>query len=210
MSRNAFFRRPVPYAFYNLTIVLLVANVIVYLLMNMFPRIYVYTALIPALVIREGFWWQVLTYMFVHGGTQHIFFNMLGLFIFGARIEQRLGSWEFLLYYLVSGIGAGLFTLFFNYFTGMGMVPVVGASGAIYGLLLAFAVLFPDAVLYIFFILPMRARTAVLVFAALALFSGVTGTRAGVAHFTHLAGLVFGFLYFRIRLGIDPIDSFRR
>jgi membrane associated rhomboid family serine protease len=121
-----------------------------------------------------------------------------------------MGSSEYLLYYFVSGIGAGLVTLFVNYGTGMGMVPVVGASGAIFGLLLAFASFFPDARIYLFAILPIRAPTAVLIFAAIELFFMLTQVRSGVAHLTHLAGLVFGYLYLLVRLGMNPISIFFR
>jgi len=148
--------------------------------------------------------------MFVHGGTWHILFNMLALFIFGTPLERRLGSSEFLLYYFITGIGAGLATLVVNWYTGLAVIPVVGASGAIYGLLLAYATLYPDARLFIFGILPLRAPIAVLLFAGLALFSQLTGTRNGVAHLTHLAGLVFGYLYFLIRMGINPLKVFFR
>jgi membrane associated rhomboid family serine protease len=211
MNRFAFYRRPLPYRNYNFTVILIVLNVGFFLLSMLATRsVTYYLALIPVLVIRENYWWQVVTYMFLHGSTGHIFFNMLALLLFGSRIEQRLGSYEFLLYYLICGTGAGLFTLVVHWNTGLQAVPVVGASGAIYGLLLAFAVLFPDAVIYVFFMLPMRARTAVLVFAGIELFFGITSRGSGVAHLTHLAGLAFGFLYFPLRLGINPIDAFRR
>ncbi len=210
MNRMTFYRRPMPYRFQNFTVVLIVINVGLFLLSYLAPRLFYSLALVPVLVIRENAWWQLITYMFVHAGTGHIFFNMLALFLFGSRIEQRLGSYEFLLYYLICGVGAGLVTLVINWNTGLQAVPVVGASGAIFGLLLAFAILFPDAVIFIFGLLPMRAKTAVLVFAGLELLFSLTSPRSGVAHLTHLAGLLFGFLYFPIRLGINPLDAFRR
>lgn len=211
MNRMAFYRRPLPYRFHNVTMSLLILNVGLFLLLYLFPRAFGYLALTPVLVIRGNAWWQLLTYMFLHSPTSfyHILFNMLALYMFGIRLEQRLGSWEFLLYYLVCGVGAGLFTLLVHWYTGLGGVSVIGASGAIYGILLGFAVLFPDAVIFVFFI-PMRARLAVLVFAGIALFSSLSSRGGGVAHITHLAGLVFGFLYFPVRLGINPIDAFRR
>ena len=210
MNRMAFYRRPLPYRSLNITTSLLILNVGTFLLTGfLFPRLQVYLALVPVLVIQNNAWWQLLTYMFVHANFYHILFNMLALYLFGTRLEQRLGSYEFLLYYLVCGVGAGVVTLLVNWNTGLGMIPVVGASGAIYGLLLGFAVLFPDAVIFVFFI-PMRARLAVLVFAGIALFSSLSARGSGVAHLTHLAGLVFGFLYFPVRLGVNPIDAFRR
>jgi len=181
-----------------------------FLVTFLFPRTTIYLALTPYLVVRERAIWQVVTYMFIHGGTWHILFNMLALFIFGTPLERKLGSSEFLLYYFITGVGAGLATLVINWYTGLAIIPVVGASGAIYGLLLAYATLYPDARLFIFGILPLRAPIAVLLFAGLALFSQLTGTRNGVAHLTHLAGFVFGYLYFLIRMGINPIKVFFR
>jgi membrane associated rhomboid family serine protease len=210
MNELPFYKRPLAYRFYNATLTLIIINVGIYLINLLVPRTLPYLALTPYLVVRQRAIWQVVTYMFVHGGTWHILFNMLALFIFGTPLERRLGSSEFLLYYFLTGIGAGLATLAVNWYTGLAMVPVVGASGAIYGLLLAYATLYPDARLFIFGILPLRATTAVLLFAGLELFSQLTGTRNGVAHLTHLAGLLFGYLYFVIRMGINPIKVFFR
>ena len=148
--------------------------------------------------------------MFVHGSIRHILFNMLALFIFGTPLERRLGSSEFLLYYFLTGTGAGLATLVVNWYTGLAVVPVVGASGAIYGLLLAYATLYPDSRLYVFGILPIRAPVLVLIFTGGALLFLLTGTQNGVAHLTHLAGFVFGYLYFLVRMGINPIKVFFR
>jgi membrane associated rhomboid family serine protease len=210
MNELPFHKRPLTYRFYNATLTLIILNVGLFLINILFPRTTVYLALTPYLVVRERAVWQVLTYMFVHGGTWHILFNMLALFIFGTPLERRLGSSEFLLYYFITGVGAGLATLVVNWYTGLAIVPVVGASGAIYGLLLAYATLYPDSRLFIFGILPLRAPIAVLLFAGLALFFQLTGARNGVAHLTHLAGLVFGYLYFLIRMGINPIKVFFR
>ena len=208
--KRSLIQRPIPYRYYNVTIVLLVINIAVYMFGFLFPRLYTYLALTPYLVVKARAIWQVLTYMFVHGSTWHILFNMLALFLFGTQVERRLGSTEFLLYYMISGVGAGLTTLAVNWYSGMALVPVVGASGAIFGLLLAYATLFPDSRLFIFGFFPLRAPVAVLLFAALELFFMVTGTRSGVAHLTHLAGLLFGYLYFVLRFGINPIKVFIR
>lgn len=210
MNQESLWRRPLAYRYYNATIVLIAINVLLFLITRVAPRSVAYLALIPYLVVRERFVWQVVTYMFVHGGTWHILFNMLALFLFGTPLERRLGSSEFLLYYFLTGIGAGIATLAVNWYTGMAMVPVVGASGAVYGLLLAYATLYPDARLFIFGLFPLRAPVAVLLFAGIELFSTFTATRSGVAHLTHLAGLVFGYLYFLVRMGINPIRVFFR
>lgn len=210
MSEPPFYRRPLAYRYYNATLGLIVVNVALYLISMVLPRTVLYLALIPTLVVGERWIWQVVSYMFVHGGTMHILFNMLALFIFGVPLERRLGSREFLLYYFFTGIGAGLATLAVNWYTGMANIPVVGASGAIYGLLLAYATFYPDSRLIIFWFLPVRAPVAVLIFAGLALFSELTGTANGVAHLTHLAGLVFGYLYLLARLRVNPLKVFFR
>jgi membrane associated rhomboid family serine protease len=210
MWQNSGSRRTLRYRFYNATLALIVVNVLVFLLTYLSRRLVIYLALTPTLVLHASAWWQLLTYMFVHGGLWHLLFNMLALFLFGLPLERNLGSNEFLLYYFVSGLGAGVATLVINWYSGLGAIPVVGASGAIYALLLAYATLFPDARLWIFGLFPLRAPVAVLLFAGLALFSELTGTQSGVAHLTHLAGLVFGYLYFLLRLKINPLRVFFR
>jgi membrane associated rhomboid family serine protease len=211
MNQVPFYRRPLSYRYYNATLTLIIINVGMYLLMMLFPQLFRYLALTHYLVVRERAIWQVATYMFLHGGVWHILINMLVLFIFGSRLEQRLGSSEFLLYYFVTGIGAGMATLLVNWYTGMAVVPVVGASGAVFGVMLAFATFFPDTTIFVNFFIPLPARVAVLVFAGLELLFLLFATRSGVAHLTHLAGFFFGYLYFLIRLGINPARSlFRR
>ena len=204
MNELPFYRLPLSYRFYNATLTIIIVNVAMYLLMMWFPRIVNYLALTPYLVVRERAIWQVVTYMFLHGGVWHIFINMLVLFIFGSRLEQRLGSSEFLLYYFVSGIGAGIATVAVNWYTGMAVVPVVGASGAIFAVMLAFATFFPDTTILVNFFIPLPARIAVLLFTGIEIVSLVFRSRSGVAHLTHLAGFLFGYLYLLIRLGINP------
>ncbi len=210
MTALTFLRRPFRYRYFNATIVLIAVNVVMFLVTWQAPRTVPTVALVPALVLQYGWWWQLITYMFVHAGFAHIFFNMLTLFLFGMQLEQRMGSSEYLLYYFISGIGAGLVTVLVNYSTGLGMVPVVGASGAIFGLLLAFASYFPDARIFIFGLLPIRAPVAVLIFAGIELFFMLTQMRSGVAHLTHLAGLLFGYVYLLVRLGLNPVTIFFR
>jgi len=194
-----------------MTIILIALNILVFLFgyVDRQNRL-IYLALTPAYVLQAGAWWQVVTYMFVHAGWAHIFFNMLALFLFGTQLEHRMGSGEFLLFYFLCGIGAGLITLLINNATGMGAVPVVGASGAIYGLLLAFAGFFPDDRIYIFGILPMRAPTAVLVFAVIEIVTQLTGLQAGVAHLAHLSGLLIAYLYMLLRFRINTVTLFFR
>jgi membrane associated rhomboid family serine protease len=211
MNQGSFWRRPLSPRFYNATIALIVVNVAFFVVTALAPRfVMTYLALTPIVVFRTGAFWQVLTYMFVHGGFWHIAFNMLALLMFGGPLERRWGSPEFLLYYFITGVGAGIATLVVNWYAGLGAVAVIGASGAVFGVLLAFATEFPDARVLLFWVLPVRAPVAVLVFSGLELVFLVTGTRSGVAHLTHLAGLLFGYLYFLIRMRVNPLKVFFR
>jgi membrane associated rhomboid family serine protease len=144
--------------------------------------------------------------MFVHDIFRlgHILFNMLGLLIFGIHVEKQMGSREFLLYYLLTGILAGVFS-FIAYSFNSPAVPLIGASGAIFAVQLAYAVMFPDSIIYIWGILPLRAPIMVLGYTALELFFSLTGGgRGNVAHLTHLAGFAFGWIYFLVRFGVNP------
>lgn len=208
MSDSSFLRRPIRYSYFNATLFLIAANVLVFLATYMAPNLRAYLWLRPIVVLQANAWWQLVTYMFSHANFWHLFLNMLSLYLFGIQVERRMGSGEFLLFYLVSGIGAGLATLVVNQATGQGMIAVVGASGAIFAVLLAFASFFPDARIFIFGILPMRAPTAVLVFAAIELFSMFTNLSTGVAHLTHLAGALFGWGLLVLRFRINPVRVF--
>ena len=145
--------------------------------------------------IGQGFLpWQLVTYMFLHGGFLHIFFNMLALWFFGVELENVWGTRRFMMYYFLCGIGAGISNLFITPLFAV-PEPTIGASGAIYGILLAFGMLFPDAPVFVYFLFPIKAKYFVAIFIAIELFYGVTGTQAGVAHFAHLGGALVGFVY---------------
>jgi membrane associated rhomboid family serine protease len=150
---------------------------------------------------------QIFTYMFLHGGTGHIFSNMFGLFMFGPMLEHFLGSKRFLILYIVSGIGACLLHGVINLYeisqfpvdspeyTMMMSIPMVGASGAIFGMLGAFARLFPNTEMIIFPLpIPVKAKYLVSLYALFEIFSGVYNVMPGVAHFAHIGGLIFGIL----------------
>ena len=160
-------------------------------------------------------WWQPFTHMFMHGGFWHLFFNMYTLFIFGSVLERVWGTKKFLIFYFVTGLGAalvhtGVEWLQMQYWMGavaegdmaalgsiqaLKVTPTVGASGAIYGLLMGYAMLYPDSVMTLMFPpISMKAKWFVLIFAGIELLTGVTGTGGGIAHFAHLGGLIFGFL----------------
>jgi rhomboid family protein len=138
--------------------------------------------------------WQIVTYAFLHGNLTHILFNMFGLAMFGSDVERRLGPTRYLTYYFVCVIAAASAQLVITGLTG-GDYPTVGASGGIFGLLLAFAMFFPERVVVpLFPPIPMPARIFVLLYGGLELVLGVTGSQAGVAHFAHLGGMLGGYL----------------
>jgi membrane associated rhomboid family serine protease len=169
---------------------LIAANVVVFLLQMTLPPIFqVRLSLYPALVLQQP--WTVVTYMFLHGGLSHIFFNMFGLVIFGPRVENRLGGRRFLILYFIAGLGgaAGAF------FTTMPTVPVIGASGALFGVMLAYARFWPRDQLLIWGLLPVEARVLVIGYTVLELFLGVGGLQQGVAHFAHVGGFVTALVY---------------
>ena len=149
--------------------------------------------------------WQLVTYAFLHGGLTHILFNMLGLYMFGSEVERLFGSRFYAAYYFGCVVSAALCHLAVNAWIGAPPYPTVGASGGVYGLLLAFGVYFPRRqVLLLFPPVPLPARVFVIVFAALELVFGVTGTAAGVAHFAHLGGMLGGWLMIQYRRGGFP------
>ena len=164
----------------------------------------IYLSMIPAAVIQFKWVWTFISYMFMHGDVSHILFNMLALFIFGLHVERQMGSREFLLYYFLTGTLAGIFSFLVYYFTGNYSVILMGASGAIYAVQFAYAVLYPNSIVYVMGILPLRAPVMVLGFTALSLIFMFTGAQRNVAHLTHLAGFAFGWLYFMVRFGVSP------
>lgn len=144
--------------------------------------------------------WQLLTYSFLHGSLLHLGFNMLALYTFGRDVERLFGSLWYLQYYTASVIAAALSHLVVSAWMGAAPVPTLGASGGVYGLLLAYGVYFPRrTVILLFPPIPLPARVFVVLFAALELYFGVTGTLSGVAHFAHLGGMLGGWLMIRMR-----------
>jgi membrane associated rhomboid family serine protease len=170
---------------------LIIANVVVYLISMIAPGVVNAFMLVPAYVLVRP--WTLVTYMFLHGGMWHIFFNMLGLFFFGPRLEVELGGRDFLLLYLISGLTGAIL----SFLTPFAMI--VGASGAVYGVLLGFARYWPREKLYIWGILPIEARWLVVIMTALSLFGGFGGTGDNIAHFAHLGGFAGGYLFLRWR-----------
>ena len=207
-------RKPFHYRNDNLVFILIGINVLVYLGQMFLSRLNItsYLSLFPPAIVARGWIWQFFTYMFVHDprSPSHIIFNMLALFIFGTRVESAMGSKEFLLYYMLTGVLAGFFSFVFYVLTGTWLVFLMGASGAIFAVQLAYAALYPRSIIYIWGILPLRAPIMVLAFTVISLVSMITGFGGNVAHLTHLAGFGFGWLYFLVRFGVNPWREMRK
>lgn len=192
---------------------LMIANVAVFLLTQvagnfMYGNFSFFNPLLPG--AEESFNpnfkpWQIITYMFMHGGIGHIFSNMFGLFIFGSTLETYMGSKRFFFYYLITGIGAAVLNSVLNTYEmsqlipmsepyiDLARTPMVGASGAIFGILVAFGVLFPEVeLMLLFFPVPIKAKYFVILYGAYELYAGATGMQSGIAHFAHLGGFLTG------------------
>lgn len=172
---------------------LLIINIIVFLATIALEKygLYSITNSMALWSVQSGHFhlWQPLTYMFMHASIDHIFFNMFALWMFGCILENYWGTKRFLIYYLVCGLGAAAV----NLLVAPGG-PTVGASGAVYGILLAFGMTFPNEEIYLYFLLPIKAKWFVIGYAAIELFEGVTRSMDGIAHFAHLGGMLFGLL----------------
>jgi membrane associated rhomboid family serine protease len=193
-------RRPVRHSgIPNVIFALLVANGLIFVLQQMsYEFMMINFALWPATHSQSPFMpWQLLTYGFLHGNLTHIVFNMFGLWMFGQDLERLWGSQRFLTYFLVCVVGAGFVQLIVAGFQG-GLYPTVGASGGLFGLLLAYGLTYPNRIVVpLFPPIPMRAITFVVVFGLLELFLGVSGRAPGIANFAHLGGMFFGFIMLR-------------
>lgn len=213
-SMSNLLNRKFKYTFSNATVILVIINALVYFLTDVIGisissvPIKMYLSMMPA-AVRHGWIWQIFTYMFVHGNFTHLFFNMFGLLMFGLIIEKSIGTREFLLFYFLSGIISGLISYIIYALTGQWVVFLVGASGAIYALLFLYAVLFPTSRIMMFFLIPMKAPFAVLLFMGIELFSQLTGSSGGVAHLTHLAGIFAAWMYCLVRFKINPIKVWK-
>ncbi len=167
---------------------LLAANIAVFFLEMTSPGIVNALAFVPSRILVQP--WTVITYMFVHGGFTHILFNMIALYFFGPRVEERLGAKRFITLYMLAGISGAALSMVFA-----PRSPIIGASAAVFGVMLAFARFWPRAQIYIMGVLPIEARFAVMGMVLLALWSGLQGSRGGIADFAHLGGFVGGWIY---------------
>jgi membrane associated rhomboid family serine protease len=170
--------------------ILLFANIGVFFLQNTTDWITAAMIFVPRAILFRP--WTIITYMFLHAGMMHLVFNMLGLFFFGPRVEERLGSRSFLNLYLISGITGALLSLITS-----PSAAVLGASGAVFGVMLAFAYFWPDLPIHIWGIIPIPARMLVIITTVLSLWSGLGGVRSNVAHFAHLGGYLGAWLYLK-------------
>jgi len=183
---------------------LLIANVAAFVLMTIAQAaglgmlVRSYWMLTPFAVTRQFAVWQLVTYMFLHGGFWHILFNLFALWMFGSEIERTWGSKKFLRYYFLTGIGAGITVVLFG---PSSMIPTLGASGAIYGILLAYGVLFPNRVIFVpilfFFFVPIPAKYLVMILGGFAFLSALSSPGDFVSHTAHLGGMAFGLLYLK-------------
>jgi membrane associated rhomboid family serine protease len=190
---------------------LIIVNVAAYLLSLLVPSIAIPLGLIPAAVVQRLWIWQPFTYMFLHGGLFHILFNMLALWMFGVELERMWGTRFFVTYYFVSGLGAAATTILvsllpYPFAEDMRVAITIGASGAVYGLLLAYGLYYPDRPIYIYMVFPIPAKYFVLIIGAISFLSSVTGSEGGVAHTAHLGGLLTGYLYLKTGRGHPLIE----
>lgn len=178
------------------------ANVALFVLTTFVPSVTLILGLSPIAVFEQYWLWQPVTYMFLHDGLFHILFNMLALWMFGTELERQWGTRYFLKYYFVTGLGAAGATLLisllpFSMTAPMYYAVTIGASGAIYGLLLAYAVYYPNRQIYMYFLFPIPVKYFVLIIGGIAFLSSISDTRGGIAHVAHLGGLVVGYVYLK-------------
>lgn len=201
--------KPFRYTFKNATLGIIIANAAVYFITLLFPKLTAYLGLSVMGCMGMKFLWQPLTYMFVHSGWMHLIFNMIGLFCFGIMVEKAVGTKEFLLMYFFCGIFDGIISMLIYYFTGQYRSLLIGASGAIYSILLFYAVLFPRSILRIWGIIPIPAPILIIVYAIIEFGSQFTGSRGNVAHLTHLTGFALAWIYLVVRMGIHPVKVWK-
>jgi membrane associated rhomboid family serine protease len=184
---------------------LIIANVLAFICQSLLGNLALYLYLWPLQGGGLFFPWQLVTYGFLHAGLTHLLVNMLAVYMFGGDLERLWGAKRYLQLYFASLVAAGLTQLAFQYFSGLPPVPTVGASGAVFGLLLAFAIYFPRRIIVpLIPPIPMPAPIFVTLYGALELYLGVTGTQEGVAHFAHLGGMLGAWLLIQYWRGRPP------
>ena len=180
---------------------IIITNIALFLASSVFRQLLTYFALVPQDVIERQFLWQPITYMFLHWDVFHILFNMLGIWMFGVELERMWGTRQFVKYYAITGIGAAVTTVIVSLLPigppGMYDAGTIGASGALFGILLAYALYYPNRPILLMLLFPIPAKFFVMIIGAIALFSSVQGGGGNVAHAAHLGGLVVGYVYLR-------------
>lgn len=180
---------------------LLVSNTAIFILTSLMPNavyqnIKTLFAITPEAVLHNFFVWQPLTYMFLHGGIWHLIFNMLSLWMFGMQLETDWGTRQFLKYYFICGIGAGICIVAVNALVGDRYTPTLGASGAIMGVLLAFGVMYPNQRVLMNFLFPIKAKYLVMIYVAVELWMSF-GPNTGISSIAHLGGMLVGYVYLK-------------
>ena len=198
-------RKKFSYSFNYATLAIAAVNVIAFILTGSGRNLnaqYLF-GLQPILFLRGHYYWQIFTYMFMHGSWSHLLSNMIGLIFFGVYVEKQTGSKEFLLFYILCGILCGAASLGIYAVAGYWQIVLVGASGAVYAVLLLFAVIFPRSTVFILGLVPVPAPLLI------AVFDQVFGMNQGVAHLTHLSGFAAAWLFCLVRYGVNPIKIWK-
>ena len=192
---------------------LLISNVVIFLIKyvggSALGRHLLLFALTPWAVVTHFAVWQLGTYLFLHGDVLHLLFNMLTLWMFGTPLEQDWGTRRFLKYYFTCGVGAGICDVVVNALIGNWGTSTIGASGAVYGLLLAFGVLYPNQTVLFNFLFPIKAKYFVMIYGAMALL-GSLNVNSGVSNIAHLGGMLFGYAYIKLRFSLPDLEAIRR
>jgi membrane associated rhomboid family serine protease len=181
---------------------LLISNTVVFVVWTLGPIGFQQDVLVNLAlnkVLSYKLVWQLFTYQFLHGGVFHLVFNMLALWMFGSPLESDWGTRRFMRYYLTCGVGAGICDLVLNLIVG-GHAPTIGASGAIYGVLLAFGVCYPEQTVLMNFLFPIKAKYMVMIYGAIALYGSMGTVNSGVSNIAHLGGMAVGFVYLKSRM----------
>jgi len=187
---------------------IVIANIVVFIAMMVARTLIIDVfGLTPAAVVTQGFVWQLATYLFLHADIFHILFNMLSVWMFGVDLERRWGTPAFIRYYAVTGVGAGVCTVLASLLPGSGsyLIPTIGASGAVYGLLMAWAIVFPHRTILFLGVFPLSARVFVLIMGAISFSQALNqGGGSVVSHVAHLGGLAAGYWYLKTPVKRPP------
>ena len=186
---------------------LLIANVLVFILMALSGEkgfLFRSFGLVPSLVWQKFKFWQLFTYLFIHGDWLHILLNMFMLWVCGQDLETQWGKKHFFIFYFICGIGAGFITFIFDIHS---IIPIVGASGAIYGLLVAYGFTYPNRILLLYGLLPIKAKYVVLGLGLIAFFASFSANQSNISHITHLSGMIIGFIFICYNLNYNGVKG---